>query len=187
MSYSPVRNNFDIFLAYAKMSGGNAQGLKVPYNNDDYSHGNWIGKNAFVLSGATNVAKNLRLTTDYVQTDHKNDLSYNWDNRADFGANNHSWFTRLDYKWTNPEVVGSFGAYLRYHNIQRNGTIWNDDAWSSVLRDSKGWTIGFRYVPWKNIEWESFYEIADCNMHPYSWGAQPYTRHLVRTQLDFHF
>ncbi len=183
----PVGHNFDIFLAYAKMSGGNAQGLKVPYNNDDYSHGNWIGKNAFVLSGATNVAKNLRFTTDYVQTDHKNDLSYNWDNRADFGANNHSWFTRLDYKWTNPEVVGSFGAYLRYHNIQRNGTIWNDDAWSSVLRDSKGWTIGFRYVPWKNIEWESFYEIADCNMHPYSWGAQPYTRHLVRTQLDFHF
>ena len=183
----PVGHNFDIFCAYAKISGGGAQGLQTPYVDGDYGHGNWIGTHAFVLSAATNVAKNLRLTTDYVQTNHENDLSYNYDNRANFQANNRSWITRLDYKWTNPEVVGSFAAYLRYHNIQRNGTIWNDDAWGSMLRNSKGWTIGFRYVPWKNVEWETMWaphltENSDAN-----WAGGAYTRHILRSWLDFHF
>ena len=183
----PVGHNFDVFLAYAKLSGIGAKGLQTPYVDGNYDHGNWIGTHAFVLSAGTNVAKNLRLTTDYVRTNHKNDLSYAGDDRANFQDNNQSWVTRLDYKWTNPSMPGTFSAYLRYHNIQRNGTIWNDDAWGSMLRNSRGWTIGFRYVPWKNIEWETFYEVANCNMQPYSWGSQQYTRHLVRTQLDFHF
>ncbi len=185
----PVGHNFDVFLAYAKLNKGQGDALQTPYNTD-YNHGNWIGSQAVVLSAATNVVRNLRLTTDYVRTNHQNDLAYTG-NGADLRANNQSWIARLDYKWTNPSVVGSFAAYVRYHNIQRNGTIWNDDAWGSMLRDSKGWTIGFRYVPWKNVEWETFYEIADCNMHPYStansWDVLPYKRHLVRTQLDFHF
>ena len=47
--------------------------------------------------------------------------------------------------------------------------------------------MGVKYVPWKNVEWENMFEIADCNKDPYPYGVQPYKRHLFRTQIDFHF
>lgn len=186
MVKGPIGHNFDIFLAYAKLNKGKDTPLVTPWVEGDYSHGNWIGSRAFVVSAATNILPNVRATVDYVRTNHTNDIPVS-DPAADYGDNNQAWFARLDYKWTNPSVVGSFGAYLRYHNIGRNGVIFNDDAWSSVLRNSRGWTVGFKYVPCKNVEWETFYEIAKCNMDPYPWSGKTYTRRLLRTQLDYHF
>ena len=90
---------------------------------------------------------------------------------------------RLDYKWVNPSVRKSFTAYARYHYIGKNGTIWSDDSWGSIPHGSKGWTFGFKYVPWKQVVWETMYIISDRNFQ--SWN--PYKRRLVRTQLDFCF
>jgi hypothetical protein len=129
-----------------------------------------------VVSAATNVAKNLRLTADYVQTNHEAPAGQNDDNRA--------YLARLDYKWTNPSVPHSFSAYLRYHDIQAHGNVWADDAWGSILKDSRGWTIGFKYVPWKNIEWETLYQRSNCLM---SDPVNGFHRNLIRTQLDYHF
>ena len=182
----PIGHNFDIFLAYARLNKGRTEAIEAPYNPGDYSRGNWIGNQAFVISAATNVLPHLRATVDYVRTNHKNDLAFT-DPTASYGDCNQSWFARLDYKGTNLDQKGSWGAYVRYHNIGRNGTIWNDDAWGSVLRNSKGWSVGVKYVPWKNVEWENMFEIADCNKDPYPYGVQPYKRHLFRTQIDFHF
>ena len=170
----PIGHNFDINLAYAK---GNKAKTNVPYGAG--TEDNPFGNKAFVISAATNVAKNLRLTADYVQTDYTAGAGKDDNNRA--------FLTRLDYKWTNPSVVGSFSAYLRYHNIQAHGNIWADDAWGSILKDSKGWTVGFKYVPWKNIEWETFYQRSDCNMSNPGGGKNPFRRNLIRTQLDYHF
>ena len=170
----PIGHNFDINVAYAKLNIGKNEQI-----NNFWSPGkqaNPFGNQAFVVSAATNVAKNLRLTADYVQTNYK----------APAGGkdNNRAFLSRLDYKWTNPSVPHSFSAYLRYHNIQAHGNIWADDAWGSLLKDSKGWTIGFKYVPWKNIEWETFYQRSNCNMS----GEKPaFNRNLIRTQLDYHF
>lgn len=185
-----VGKNLDVFLAYAHVDGGRKE---VPYTSGgDYSRGNWTGKNAFVISASTNIARNLRLTADYVRTDYSYGEGMTAAERADLAGgntnnNNQAVLARLDYKWTNPAVKGSFGAYLRYHYIGRNGTIWNDDSWGSIPSNSRGWTIGVKYVPWKNVEWENMFEIADCNKDPYPYGVQPYKRHLFRTQLDFHF
>jgi hypothetical protein len=106
---------------------------------------------------------------------------------GDNEKNNRSFLARLDYKWTNPDVVHSFGAYLAYHNIGRNGTIWSDDSWGSRKRNSRGWTIGFRYVPWKSIVWETCYVRTKENMQPYGSWEPVYKRNLFRTQLDFCF
>ena len=166
----PIGHNFDINLAYARSN-------KSEINNywTDGKQRNPFGNQAFVISAATNVAKNLRLTTDYVKT-----------NYSEPGGddNNQAFLTRLDYKWTNPSVVGSFGAYLRYHNIQAHGNIWADDAWGSILKDSRGWTVGFKYVPWKNVEWETLYQRSRCLM---SDPNNNFERNLIRTQLDYHF
>ncbi|SFT81786.1 hypothetical protein SAMN02910356_02242 [Selenomonas sp. GACV-9] len=177
----PIGHNFDINIAYAKLNKGRTEIINKAWGATEK---NPYGDQAFVISGATNVAKNLRLTADYVQTNHKADPGHDDENRA--------YLARLDYKWTNPSVVGSFGAYLRYHNIQAHGNIWADDAWGSLLKNSRGWTIGFKYVPWKNIEWETFYQISECNMSPWqatgtTSGENRFTRNLIRTQLDYHF
>jgi len=173
----PIGHNFDINIAYAKLNKGRTAQMNKPWE-DGVKEQNEFGNQAFVISGATNVAKNLRLTADYVQTNHQADGVISKDD------NNRAYLARLDYKWTNPSVVGSFGAYLRYHNIQAHGNIWADDAWGSILKDSRGWTVGFKYVPWKNVEWETLYQNAECNM---SHEKNAFTRNLIRTQLDYHF
>lgn len=170
----PIGHNFGINLAYAKLNIGKHDQINKFW--EDGKQENPFGDQAFVLSAATNVAKNLRLTTDYVQT--------NYSAPAGQDDNNRAFITRLDYKWTNPAVVGSFGAYLRYHNIQAHGNIWADDAWGSILKDSRGWTVGFKYVPWKNVEWETLYQRSRCLM---SDPNNNFERNLIRTQLDYHF
>ena len=73
--------------------------------------------NAFVVSAAADVAKNVRLIGDYVQT--------NADN------NNKSAAVRLNYKGTNLQDPGSFGLYARYFKYGENGTIAGDDECAS--------------------------------------------------------
>ncbi len=170
----PIGHNFDINVAYAKLNIGKNEQINNFWNPGKQT--NPFGNQAFVVSAGTNVAKNLRLTADYVQTNYKAPAGQNDDNRA--------YLARLDYKWTNPSVPHSFSAYLRYHDIQAHGNVWADDAWGSILKDSRGWTVGFKYVPWKNIEWETLYQRSDCNM---SNAGASFKRNLIRTQLDYHF
>ena len=169
----PFKNfDFDIQMAYAKLNVGREAQLNVPYGVGKGD--NFIGNKAFVVSFSTPVVENIRFTGDYAQTNHVD---------TGEGKNNKTYMARLDYKWTNPSVRKSFGAYIRYHYIGKNGTIWSDDSWSSIPHGSKGWTFGFRYVPWKQVVWETMYIISDRNFQ--SWN--PYKRRLVRTQLDFCF
>jgi len=169
----PFKNfDFDIQLAYAKLNVGREAQLNIPYGGGKGE--NFVGNKAFLVSFSTPIVENLRFTGDYVQTNHVDTGS---------GRNNKTYMARLDYKWTNPSVRKSFAAYIRYHHIGQNGTIWSDDSWGSIPHGSKGWTFGFRYVPWKQVVWETFYVISDNNYK--SWN--PYKRHLLRTQLDFCF
>ena len=151
--FGPVGHNFDINVAYAKLS----------------KEKTWIGSNGYVLSAGTNIAKNLRLIGDYVRTNHD--------------GNNTSKAVRLNYKGTDLNSPGSFGLYTRYINYGANGQIGGDDEWGSLQKDSKGWIFGVKYVPWKNVEWETLYENAKQDMST----KAPYTRKLFRTQMDFHF
>ena len=195
MIKGPVGHNFDIYAAYAKLNRSKNDPINTPYE-DGQERGNWIGSHAFLLGFSTNVARNLRLSADYVRTDHSyNDTPHSGNVQnfpGDTGDNNQSFVAKLDYKWTNPEVVGSFGAYLRYHYIGRNGTIWNDDNDGAMLRNSKGWTIGFKYIPWKNISWGVDYNISDAVMAPWLSGTtwpvdESYKRKMLRTQVEFFF
>lgn len=130
----------------------------------------WFGNYGYVLSAGTNLAKNVRLIGDYVRTGAS-------DNNTDKAV-------RLNYKGTDLNSPGSFGLYTRYVNYGANGDIGHDDEWGSLKLDSRGWIFGVKYVPWKNVEWETMYESAITNA---SDAATRYTRHLFRTQMDFHF
>ena len=52
---------------------------------------------------------------------------------------------------------GSFGLYARYFKYGENDQIAGDDEWGSTPFGSKGWIVGVKYVPAKNVEWETLY------------------------------
>lgn len=121
----------------------------------------------------THPAKNLVLTGTYVRTnadDYKTSQEY-----------------RLDYKGTDLSKVGSFGAYVRYVNFQKYGDYSHDDEWGSLPSDTRGWIFGVKYVPYKNVEWETFYAPEKRNIASDNTEYRNATRHLFRTQIDFHF
>lgn len=126
---------------------------------------------AYVLSGWLDLAKNVRFLTDYVKTN------------AD--KQNNSLFLRLNYRGTDLNNPGTYQLYGRYYRYGANGTIAGDDEWGSLFYNgsagAKGWILGFKYIPWKNIEWETLYG------HQYQISESGNTRNLVRTQMDFHF
>ena len=126
---------------------------------------------AYVLSGWLDLVKNVRFLTDYVQT-----------NADEY---NNSLFLRLNYRDTDLQKPGTYQVYGRLYRYGANGTIAGDDEWSSLFYNgsagSKGWIFGVKYVPWKNIEWETFFS----KQHKQS--SSDDKRTLVRTQMDFHF
>ncbi len=150
--FGPVGHNCDINVAYAR-------------SNKE----KWFGNYGWVVSAATNLTKDLRLTGDYVRTGAED--------------NNSSKAVRLDYKKTDLNKRGSYSLYARYIDFGAIGDISHDDEWGSLQSDSRGWILGVKYVPWKNVEWETLYEQAKTNHST----DKEYTRKLFRTQMDFHF
>ena len=181
--WGAVGHNFDINVAYARSSLGKNESytsglidhyevnpmtnIVFPvYRNNDRTNMRSYG---YVVSAATNVAKNVRVIGDYVQTD------------AD--EQNKSVALRLNYKGTKLDDIGSFGVYARYVRYGANGWLAGDDEWGSTWNGTKGWIVGFKYVPWKNVEWETLFSRQKRD---YGTSAE-YNRSLLRTQLDYHF
>ena len=181
--WGAVGHNFDINVAYARSSLGKNEsytsGLIDHYEADPVTHRVFpvyrdndrtnMRSYGYVVSAATNVAKNVRVIGDYVQTD------------AD--EQNKSVALRLNYKGTKLDDVGSFGVYARYVRYGKNGWLAGDDEWGSTWNGTKGWIVGFKYVPWKNVEWETLFSRQKRD---YGTSAE-YNRSLLRTQLDYHF
>ena len=181
--WGAVGHNFDINVAYARSSLGKNEsytsGLIDHYEADPVTHRVFPvyrdndrtnpRSYGYVVSAATNVAKNVRVIGDYVQTD------------AD--EQNKSVALRLNYKGTKLDDIGSFGVYARYVRYGANGWLAGDDEWGSTWNGTKGWIVGFKYVPWKNVEWETLFSRQKRD---YGTSAE-YNRSLLRTQLDYHF
>lgn len=181
--WGAVGHNFDINVAYARSSLGKnerySSGLIDHNEADPVTHRVFpvyrdndrtnMRSYGYVVSAATNVAKNVRVIGDYVQTD------------AD--VQKKSVALRLNYKGTKLDDVGSFGVYARYVRYGANGWLAGDDEWGSTWNGTKGWIVGFKYVPWKNVEWETLFSRQKRD---YGTSAE-YNRSLLRTQVDYHF
>lgn len=181
--WGPVGHSAGINLAFAKSSwskgdtytSGNISYLRADpitgivspvYASNDITVGRDYG---YVLSGYVDVAKNLRLIADYSKTN------------ADF--QNSALALRLNYGNTDLQKPGSYQIYTRYIKYGANGWLAGDDEWGSTPSGAKGWIFGVKYVPVKNVEWETFYSPQTGNYGtPYE-----YDRTLLRTQVDFHF
>lgn len=134
--------------------------------------------------------KDLAITTSMVRT---NGLKV-WGNQP---HPNRDLSVRLDYRGTDLNKVGSWGFWVRWHELGALGDFGHDDEWATreptYVNGSKGWTVGFKCIPWKNVEWETMYSRVRENFGiPDSWGywsghGVDYQRHILRSWLDFHF
>lgn len=128
----------------------------------------------WVASTGINIAKNLRFLADYARTD------------ADF--QNNSIALRLNYRNTDLNSPGTYQLYTRYIKYGQNGWLAGDDEWNSIWNGTKGWIFGVKYVPAKNIEWETLYSPQVRNWSTNDPVNSPqYDRKLFRTQVDYHF
>ena len=146
---------------------------------------NVIGTNGFVLSAMWNPIKNIFLIGDYARTNgHDYDDNYHY-NKHDCLA------LRVNYRWSNINNPGSFQLYGRYYNYAPNSKnlvgIFGDKEWGMLQPGSHGWIIGFKYVPIKNVEWETCYQYATAQNTIWDQKNNFYHRNFIRTQIDYHF
>lgn len=162
---------------------------------DSYStYQNTMGSYGFVLSAMWNPLKNIFIIGDYARTNAKSYVVGEW------GANGYAetkydkkacTALRLNYRWSNINDPGSFQIYGRYFDYARNVNglvgMFGDKEWGLLQPGSHGWVIGCKYVPAKNIEWETMYEYATAQNTLYGHKNEAYHRHFLRTQVDYHF
>lgn len=189
-------NNADapFSLYYGDVKGtANASGTyTVTETPSEYR--NTAGSLGFVLSAMWNPMKNIFLIGDYARTNGQDYTVGEW------GANGYTetkydkhdcTALRLNYRWSNINDPGSFQLYARWYNYARNINnlvgIFGDKEWGALQPGSKGWILGFKYVPAKNIEWETFYEMATAQNTLYGHKNETYHRNFVRTMVDYHF
>ena len=154
---------------------------------------NDIGSQGFVLSAMWNPLKNIFLIGDYVRTNASDYVDSQWGGWDTSKDHKHKADTaiRLNYRWSNINNPGSFQLYARWFNYGENVNhlvgLFGDKEWGAFQPGSKGWAFGFKYVPLKNVEWETFY--LDAKAHDTKWGAwdNVYSRHFLRTMVDYHF
>ena len=95
---------------------------------------------------------------------------------------------RVDYRDVDSTKRGDWGLYARYIDFGRYGDVSHDDEWGSLPTDTKGYILGVKYIPWKDVVWETFYSDQKYNHSGSIAGvAKDAKRHLFRTQFDFHF
>lgn len=193
----PVSKNLQLSLAYAMLDIDKDESPGYdPYTVDKNGKHtypalvNTFGSHGLVLSAMWNPLRNITLIGDYVctnaETQHVTEYVGDRVNNFDIDENT-SKSIRLNYRWTNLNDPGSFQLYTRWFDYGRHGNIMGDEEWGLLKPGSKGWVFGFKYVPAKNIEWETMYEIADIYSGFYGEKDQQYKRDFIRTQVDFHF
>lgn len=167
-SFEPTWDGADYTLYGVNVFGKIAHNLELNVAYGKSSEEKWFGDKYGSVDLRTKLTPTMQLTGTYVWTDADDD---NTDKAV-----------RLDYKGTNLKNVGSFGAYTRYVNYGAVGDIGHDDEWGSLPSNMKGWIFGVKYVPWENVEWETFYSKQKVNVN-----STNDDRNLFRTQVDFHF
>lgn len=163
-TWGSIGHAVDINAAYQKTSVSKGENT-----SNDGTDAEAIARydNGFVVGAKVKAIKNVTLTGEYVQTNAE--------------TRNKAAEARIDYKGTDLQAPGSFGVYARYFKIgEFAGSA--DDEWGSRPAGNKGWMVGFKYVPSKNVEWHTLYSQQKKNF-----ATDNFDRKLFRTEVDFHF
>lgn len=150
-----VGHGLQISAAIAKLNIGKHESMgQDVYASEPSEYLNTAGSLGFVLSAMWNPMKNIFLIGDYARTNGQDYTVGEW------GANGYTetkydkhdcTALRLNYRWSNINDPGSFQLYARWYNYARNINnlvgIFGDKEWGALQPGSKGWILGFKYVP----------------------------------------
>lgn len=194
-----VGHGLQISVAAVKsnISRNDRMGVNVYDGKDPHDpRHNTAGSFGYVLSAMWNPMRNIFLIGDYARTNMK-PYSTAWDSwepaerQHRVRQGNDYMAFRVNYRWSNINDPGSFQLYSRYYNYSSNENdlvgMFGDKEWGLLQPGSHGWVFGFKYVPAKNIEWETMYEYATAHNGLWNKKDQTYHRNFLRTQIDYHF
>lgn len=153
---------------------------------------NSVGSQAFLLGAMWNPVKNIFLLGDYVRTNRASNSGYAENSRTIKFDGKDSYAIQMNYRWPDLNSPGSFQLYTRYYNYPNNENdlvgVFGDKQDGAFHSGNRGWVFGFKYVPIKNVEWDTFYMTAKATK--LVWGNDrggSYHHNLLRTRMDFHF
>ena len=113
------------------------------------------------------------------------DLNYfkaNQDKISGIAVKDTGYFTQLTYKGADIKKEGSYDIFINYRQMPKVTQIRN--TFGGYATDTKGWGIGFDYIPSKNIKWQTFYlngKDLDTN------AKKKKKTKFLRTQVEMFF
>lgn len=174
--WGPLGKYIDANLAYSRV---------VAHDSDtDNGNGYWTkATNFYGVDLKVRPLKDLAITGSLVKSN----------------AHGNAWFegthadrdiaVRIDYRGTDLNKKGSWGVYAKWMELGAMADLGHDDEWTTRepvgASGTKGWYYGFKLVPYKNVEWETMW--APHLKEGWSHAGGDYSRHILRTWLDFHF
>lgn len=178
--WGPIGKYLDANIAYSRV---------VDHTTDkgNSADGYYTGaKNFYGVDLKAKLFKDFSVTGSYLKSDAlMDDLTY-LRPHAD-----RTWAVRFDYRGTDLNKVGSWGAYAKWMDIGAVSDLGHDDEWATreptFVNGVKGWFYGFKMVPWQNCEWETMWAPHLTENNDATWAGGAYTRHILRSWLDFHF
>ena len=186
--WGPLGKYLDANLTYSRVVQHQLD--SEPASNDT-AGGYYTGAKNFIgVDLKAKLLKDFTVTGSYVHSDAKTNewstLSYGRQGNA-----NTDWAVRFDYRGTDLNKVGSWGAYAKWMNLGCFADIGHDDEWATreptFVNGVKGWFYGFKMVPWQNCEWETMWAPHLTENSNANWEGGNYKRHILRSWLDFHF
>ncbi len=113
------------------------------------------------------------------------DLNYfkaNQDKISGIAVKDTGYFTQLTYKGADIKKEGSYDIFINYRQMPKVTQIRN--TFGGYATDTKGWGIGFDYIPSKNIKWQTFYfDGKDLDTNATSGQKTKF----LRTQVEMFF
>ncbi|MBR1694313.1 MAG: hypothetical protein IJ709_02780, partial [Selenomonas sp.] len=147
---------------------------------------------AFLLGAMWNPVKNIFLLGDYVRTNRESRVGAAEGGRTINYDGRNTYAIQMNYRWPDLNSPGSFQLYTRYFNYPNNENdlvgVFGDKQDGAFHSGNRGWVFGFKYVPAKNVEWDTFYMTA--NATKLVWDGhrgEKYRHNMLRTRVDFHF
>ena len=113
------------------------------FKNANYSrHADTDDANIWEIASSYRFDKNTAITAAYAEN-----------TEADFYS--HSHIVEFDYKGAKAAEQGSWGAYGAYRYFGGNTSI--DPSVNGAMINTKGWEVGAKYIPIKNIQFHAIY------------------------------
>ena len=187
---APVNATLDFWGPLGKYVDANIGYTKIVGHKYDpnSNHGYWNDTTGFWNADLkVKLFKDFTVTGSYVKA-MTNTTADRDGSGHEYGHADRDIAVRMDYRGTDLNKVGSWGLYAKWMELGKAADLGHDDEWSTreptYCNGMRGWYYGFKFVPAKNVEWETLWAP---HLTEQMNTSSAYNRHILRSWVDFHF